>query len=400
MSEHEVRELATSEFREAHDLFLRALHLPVPDDERWERIADRFEPGRVLGAFAAGELSGTARSTAGSLTVPGGSTIPAAEVTGVAVRADRTRRGILTSLMRRQLRGAWENGEPVAVLRATEAVIYERFGYGVATRARNVEIDRRRTRMRDSAPGGGEVRMVAPHESGELFDRIYRGTRTDRPGAVTRNEAWWRGQRAVLGDRVLAVVRTGEDGSDDGFAVYEPGGGDGLGWEHELRVHDLRAAGPAAAADLWRFLLGMDLTGLVIGHNRPLDEPLEWWLTDRRQCRTRQVGDDLWLRLLDVAAALRARSYPAGAAVTVEVEDAFLPHNSGCYRIGEQGVERWSGPAQLSLPVEALAALYLGDQSMSALVAGGRVTVYEPEAVAAADRLFATRHVPWCGTDF
>lgn len=400
MSEHEIRALSTSEFREAHDLFLRALHLPPSNDERWAQIADRFEQDRVLGALAAGELSGTARSTAGSLTVPGGATIPAAEVTGVAVRADRTRRGILTSLMRRQLHDARERGEPVAVLRATEAVIYERFGYGVATRARTVEIDRRRTRMRDSAPGGGEVRMVDPQRSGELFERIYRGTRTDRPGAVTRNEAWWRGQRAVLGARIFAVVRTAEDGTDDGFAVYEPGAGDGLGWEHQLRVHDLRAASPAAVADLWRFLLSMDLTGLVIGNNRPLDEPLEWWLTDRRQCRTRQVGDDLWLRLIDVAEALRARNYPPGVSVALEVEDAFLPHNSGCYRIGAQGVERWSGPAQLSLPVEALAALYLGDQSMSALVAGGRVTVYEPEAVAVAERLFGTQQVPWCGTDF
>ncbi|MBE9376460.1 GNAT family N-acetyltransferase [Saccharopolyspora sp. HNM0983] len=400
MSEHEVRALSPSEFRQAHDLFLRALHLPPSTDERWVQTATRFEQGRVLGAFARGELCGTARSTAGSLTVPGGETIGAAEVTGVAVRADRTRRGLLTALMRRQLHGARELGEPVAVLRATEAVIYERFGYGVATRARTVEIDRRRTRMRDSAPGGGEVRMVVPQESAELFDRIYHRTRTDRPGAVTRNAAWWRGREAVLGDRALAVVRTAEDGTDDGFAVYEPGSGDGLGWEHQLRVHDLRAASPAAAADLWRFLLGMDLTGLVTGYGRPLDEPLEWWLTDRRQCRTRQVGDDLWLRLIDVGAALRARSYPAGLSVALEVEDAFLPDNSGCYRIGEHGVERWTGPAQLSLPVEALAALYLGDQAMSALAAAGRVTVYEPAAIPVADRLFAAGQVPWCGTDF
>ncbi|MGP4015758.1 GNAT family N-acetyltransferase [Saccharopolyspora sp. 5N708] len=160
MTQHEVRPLTESEFREAYELFRRALLEPPSKDEDWARNSGRYEPGRVLGAFVDGELAGTVMSTTNVLAVPGGRRLSAGAVTAVGVRADHTRRGLLTALMRAQLHDVGQRGEPLAMLHASEAVIYERFGYGVATRARNVELARVRAAFRADAPLGGRVRLV------------------------------------------------------------------------------------------------------------------------------------------------------------------------------------------------------------------------------------------------
>ncbi|MDA3647561.1 GNAT family N-acetyltransferase [Saccharopolyspora indica] len=392
----DVRALAESEFRSAHDLFRRALLLPPCKDDAWENTRGRYELGRVLGAFDGGELAGTAMATTNELAVPGGQ-VAAGAVTGVGVRADRTRRGVLRGLMRAQLDDAAKRGEPVAMLHASEAAIYERFGYGLASRHRKVELERARVVFRDDAPRGGQVRVLDWEAAISLLPEIYRRCVVDRPGTIGRNEAWWSGMRQYLGDGCLVAVHADEDGADDGFAVYEPKPGDG---GTTVDVHDLKGADATAVAQLWRFLLGIDLVDRVVGHVRPLDEPLEWWLTDRRRCAVTEVADDLWVRLVDVLAALRARSYGAAEPVVVEVRDAFLPDNEGGYRIGPDGVERSTAEPQLSLDVSTLAVLYLGDQLPSTLVAAGRIEMRDPAAVAAADRLFATLETPWCGTGF
>ncbi|MER7011374.1 GNAT family N-acetyltransferase [Saccharopolyspora sp. NPDC000359] len=392
----DVRALAESELRTSHDLFLRALLRRPVSDENWARTSGRLVAGRVLGAFDGGELVGTARATANELAVPGGR-VAAGAVTGVGVRADRTRRGVLRGLMRAQLDEVRQRGEPVAMLHASEAGIYERFGYGVASRHRKVELERARVVFRDDAPRGGQVRVLDRGAAEPLLPGIYQRCAVDRAGWIGRDEPWWSGFWQYLGDGVVVAVHTGEDGVDDGFAVYEPKHGER---GTSVDVHDLKGADATAVAELWRFLLGVDLADRVVGHVRPLDEPLEWWLTDRRQCRVTEVEDDLWVRLVDVLGALRARTYGAAEPVVVEVRDAFLPDNAGGYRIGPDGVERSTAAPQLGLDVSALAALYLGDQLASTLVAAGRVEVRDPAAVTAADRLFATLETPWCGTGF
>jgi predicted acetyltransferase len=398
VTQHEVRPLAESEFRDAYELFRRAVLEQPGRDEDWAGNSARYEPGRVLGAFVDGELAGTALATTNVVAVPGGQRLPAGAVTAVGVRADQTRRGLLTALMRAQLDDLLHRGEPLAMLHASEAVIYERFGYGVATRARQVELARARAGFRVDAPGNGRVRLVDLPKATAVLPTVYQRCALSRPGRIGRDDAWWSARMATLGKDSLVAVHTDADGLDDGFAICAPVTRD----DHvtTLRLHDLTAANPAAAAQLWRFLLGVDLVDRVVAFKRPLDEPLEWWLTDCRQCRITNVADELWLRLVDVPAALRARTFGAADPVVIEVHDAFLPINNGCYTVGPDEVRRCSDSPQLSLDVAALASLYLGDQTASTLVAAGRIEVHDPAAIPAADRLFNTPESPWCGTSF
>lgn len=396
----DTRALRPDEFRAGSALFLAALHHGPPSDDMWAAGSDAYEEGRVLGAFRGDMLVGTALSHAGRLAVPGGAVLPMAMVTAVGVRADQTRRGVLTALMRAQLGGL---PEPVATLRASEAVIYGRFGYGVATRGRTVRIDRRKAVFRPGAPDGGSVRLLPLAEAMEFLPALYDRVSRQRPGWAARPAAWWVSVRSWYADRkdalVLAAVHSGPDG-DDGFAVYEVHRD---GDRKRLGLEDLVAADERGWAALWRFLLGVDLVDEVEGAYRPLDEPVEELFVDRRAVATTGVEDETWLRLADVPAALAARrfgEFATAGPVVIEVRDALLPANAGRYVLGDGPARPVTEPAELVMDVDVLGQLYLGDVAPSVLAATGRVEVAKADALVAADRLFAVDGSPWCGTFF
>lgn len=396
-----VRTLDSSELRSASAVLRNALHMPAPTDAEWPTVEPTFEAERTFGAFLGDELIGSAGSFASRLAVPGGATLPMAAVNRVGVRADRTRRGALTALMRAQLAAFADAGEPVATLRASEAVIYGRFGYGVATRARTAVIRSPAGVRRVAVRPAGEVRLIDRSEAERVLPEIYSRIGLPRSGMIDRPAVWWRAalRRPVEGADQQFVVHRGPDG-DNGFAVYRVVRERGSGLRAALVVDDLHAAEPAALVGLWRFLLGVDLIQEVRGRVRPLDEPVEWLLSDRRVCETTSVDDEAWLRLVDVPAALAARGYRAAEPVVIEVRDELLPANAGRYRISPTGAARTREPADLTVGVGALGSLYLGDVRPSTLALVGAITTHNGTALSRADRLFAADDIPWCGTFF
>ncbi|MGQ0575829.1 MAG: GNAT family N-acetyltransferase [Pseudonocardia sp.] len=397
---HDVQVLDDAELRAANDLFAATIQVPRHDDAAWDRARRLADPGRTIGVREGGAVVATACAFASRLAVPGGASLPMAAVTRVGVRADRTRRGLLTAMMRSQLADVVARGEAVATLRASQAGIYGRFGYGVATRGRSLGV-RRAAGWRDDAPPGGTVRLVARDEALSTVTAVHDRIALRRPGGITRPAGWWDTMlsRQLTGnDHILVAVHSGPDG-DDGFVIASIGQGED--WERRpLAVDDLHAAGPPATAGLWRFLLEVDLVGTVTGHLRPLDESVELMLADRRDCTVTGVGDETWLRLVDVPAALAARAFPAGEPVLVGVHDRVLPANTGVYRVGDGPAQRAHGTPHLECSVDALSMAYLGDTVPSALAAAGWWTVHDRAALARADVLFATSVAPWCGTFF
>jgi predicted acetyltransferase len=401
-SGHDVRTLGDDELRAASDLFATALLAgPIPPAD-WDRRAAAYSPGRTLGANLDGELVGTTTSFPAGVVVPGGAEVATAAVTGVGVRADRTRRGVLTALMGHQLRERAGAGEVLATLHATEGRIYGRFGYGVATRTRHVRIARRGgAGWRPAAPTGGDVRMLARAEVLPVVQALYPRAALHRPGAMTRSEPWWQrglGQLVDGNDFLLVAVHTGPAGADDGFLVATVD--DKAGWlDRPLVVRDLHAADPAAAAALWRFALGVDLA-VAVTANCALDEPLELLLADPRDCATTGIDDEIWLRILDVPAALAARRFAPADPVLLGVRDDLLEANAGVYRIADGTAERVDAVPELECDAAGLAMAYLGDRSPSELVASGWWTSTDPAAVGAADAAFRTGVAPWAGTNF
>jgi predicted acetyltransferase len=402
MTDRCVRTLDPAEHRLANRLFRAALHVPPAGDDEWDRAEGGYQPGRVLGAFESDVLVGTARSFDAELTVPGDRRLALAAVTGVGVRADRTRRGVLGDLMRYQFADLAARGVPVASLHATEGLIYGRFGYGIATTGKSYTVDRGRARLRPEVPEGGEVEILDPGDAPGRLPEVYAALPHPRPGMMTRPPHWWPGFRNYLAKSefpmVTALHRSPFPGGPrvDGFVVYHV---ENRQERRVLVVNALHAAGTDALAGLWRFLLRVDLVDEIQARTRPCDEPAELLFTDPRACRVTGIEDETWLRLVDVAAALSAREYD-GEPMVLEVRDPVLPGNSGRYRVGPGGVERTGAVPELELAVDSLAMVYLGGWRPSALAAVGRIRAQRPGALARADRLLASTTSAWCGTFF
>jgi predicted acetyltransferase len=279
--------------------------------------------------------------------------------------------------------------EPLAALTASEGGIYERFGYGVATMRRAIEIDRRRAQLRpEYRPPPGSVRLVHPDEAVELFlprwERAYR----NRPGEVDRDETWMRMLVAEIAHTATFAVH------DDGFAMWKTDQQWNMGHPaHEVWLHDLAAATPEAHAALWHTLLSLDLTGPIRSVNVPVDDPLPYMLTDRRALRTTAVNDGVWLNLRDVKRCFEARTYGTDDDIVAEVGGVR-------WRVGAGGCARVRSRPDLQGDHPSLSALLLGGVRPSALVAGRRMTARNGDVLRRADALFTTSPEPYCQTGF
>jgi predicted acetyltransferase len=368
------------------------------------QITTLLEAGRTIGAFVDGQLVGTADAVTSRLTLPGGAVVGHAAVTHIGVLPSFTRRGIATELVRHQLRDIAARGEVVATLRASEAMIYERYGYGVASSSQSVEIQTARAALRPDVGSGGPVRLIDAAQAWDVLPCIYAENRSARPGTIDRPEVWWKGLRlrseSASGASYIAVH--GKPGSETGFARYRPI--DTQTWfvsdQRTIVVEDFFAPTIAAYLGLLRFLLGLDLIDRVMFWMLPLDDPLPWLLTDRRAARVTAVHDETWLRIIDAQKALSERRYEGDGAVTIAVNDRLLSKNSATFKIAGGGAEPTDGRPELNVDIEGLAAVLLGGATWRSVGAAGLARAEDPAMLDVADQLFAVRDAPYAGFFF
>lgn len=379
-----------------------------------EREARRRAPytdfGRVQGVFDDKRVVGTFLSFATELTVPGGAVVPADVIAAVTVTPIHRRRGLLTRMMEHDLRGARERGEAVAALAASEYPIYGRYGFGPAVESVDYALDTREARFarRDDA---GTLELVDAETMRAEAPVLYERFRFTCPGAVVRDDGWW-DQVLGVGDEptppssppLQHLLFRGADGTLEGYVSYCV---DPVMEQHQpravLTVRQLCALTPRAYARLWRYCCEADLVRTVRAPDRPTEEPLPWLLTDARAVRTTGRVDLLWVRVLDAAAALAGRRYLAQGRVVVEVVDP-AGYASGRYLLdgGPDGAScaRTDVPADLTLPVQALGAVYLGGTTLRTLAAAGWVDEHRPGALARADAMLRSPVPPWCPITF
>jgi predicted acetyltransferase len=372
-----------------------------PKDYDREHLPKLMPPHRIHCAFDDGRAIATAAAFAFGMTIPGGQ-LPTGGVTWVGVLPSHRRRGILTELMRRQLNDLHDRGEPLAALWASESAIYGRFGYGSAAPALTLNAKTAGFRLRDNPDPVGSVRLVEREEARETFPPIFEQVRPMRVGMLTRTQDMWDVYRLAdeefmrhgAGPKFYALYE--RDGAAEGYATYRIK----LNWEQgvpqgELRVIEAIANGPIATRELWRFLFSVDLVSTVDVWLFDPGSPLFLSVLDVRQLAPR-LSDGLWLRLVDVEAALGARSYADGEPVVLEVTDALCPWNDGRYRVDGAGAERTGDAADLRLDVADLASAYLGAFDFERLADALRVEELQPGAVVRASALFRTPRPPFC----
>ncbi|MGW6705976.1 GNAT family N-acetyltransferase [Streptomyces sp. NPDC054956] len=380
--------------------------VPESPEER-ELYRSLTETERSLGVWDGEACVGSAGAFSFRLSVPGGALVPAGGVTMVGVSPTHRRQGVLTSLMRRQLDDIRAGGEPIAVLTASEPEIYGRFGYGIGMLSMALDIDT--TRVRLSVPPGTDdvrLRLVDPHKALADCERVYAALLAGRPGMPARQPGWelqslldpesMRGGASPL----KCVVAERADGEVVGYVRYRvKPEWDVTGSHGKVVVSDLDALDPAAYAALWRYVFGIDLTSSVVAYKRPVDDAVLQLVTDIRRTRAR-MRDAMHVRLVDLPAALTARTYGAPLDVVLEVEDAFCPWNAGRWRLtaaadGPASCTRTEDPADVALTVRELGAAYLGGPTLASLAAAGQVRELRPGALTRVSRAFAGDVAPW-----
>ncbi|MFV0306736.1 MAG: enhanced intracellular survival protein Eis [Desertimonas sp.] len=407
----EIRVTTPDERRRVADLVSRSLLHAAPDDEQWGRSVPSWDDSDSLSAWDGTEPLGHVGAYRFETLVPGGAWLPTAGVARVGVSTTAKRRGVASGLMTRMLRDAAERGQVLSSLRASEAVIYGRFGYGIAGHGADVRFS-----PRVAGPIGGvapgSMRILAPGEVlevlGPLYDRIAR-----RPGAIRRPawmwERYYEHALTVGGDAEYVAVHADPDGVDDGFVHYRVKWDESASWDASAgvgEIADLFGETPAVDLALWAFLADIDLVNTWTSDERPVDDVVRLTIPNQRAFSLTNGGwDEQWLRLVDVDGALTARTYgPAAGTITVAIDDEVLPANTGVWSIDGNGAKRLGGvnpeSADLLTDVATLAATYLGGFRWSALASAGRIRVNQPAALAVADALFLTPEAPFCGSFF
>jgi predicted acetyltransferase len=387
---------------------IRRAFLSAEPDEARAPFHRLFEPDRGLVVVDSEQPDGqqivaNAAVLSRRLTIPGG-VVPAAHVTEVGVLPSYRRQGLLTRLMRRQLADIRAKGtEPLAVLWASEGSIYQRFGYGAAAFRLDLNVDRREVRIQseratgERVTGGGRLREAEPANVRSEMAAVYDQVLPDRPGWSSRTDAWWDWTLVdpkELREGYLPIQAALFDSGDGvtGYALWRAK----QVWERRVPegvvdVVEVIAADAEAYRALWQFLLSVDLTRTVHYRFGAVDEPLTHLVNEPGALGGRLM-ESLWIRIVDLPAALTARRYARDVDVVLEVRDQILTGNAGRWRLRAQGdnvtCERTDEPADLELNVADLGAAYLAGTRLTALAVAGRVVERRPGTLATTSAAF------------
>ena len=365
-----------------------------------EVLRPHFDLDRSIAVFDGGKIVGGAHSHRLEMSIPGASSVIAG-VANIAVQPTHRRQGVMTRIMRHQLKDIHQRGEPLAALFASESVIYGRFGYGIGSLHERWMIERQYNGYARQYEGRGRIVFVDPEDIAKELPEVFRRSTKDRPGMFQRPlHQWeWDAQAAEhkQGGRGGLFYAAYEDGGRvDGYVKYRTE-------TPALVVHELMAATGEANRALWRFCFDVDLMTSTEALKRPVDDPLPWMLADPRRLQ-RTVRDGLWVRLIDVGTSLELRRYSETGRLVLEVRDELCPWNEGRFAL-EASAEGAACRASSSSPdlvvaVSNLASAYLGTVSFSTLSRAGLVDERTPGALLLADSMFAVRYQPWTPYSF
>ena len=373
-------------------------------------IRSIWDLSRTWAAVDLGRVTGTFRSWATELTVPGGRRLPAAAVAGVTVLPTHRRRGILRSLVAVEHRAARERAEVFGLLHASEYPIYGRFGYGAGCRQATWRLDAAATTFHGSSSGSIEIVTLDGAARASVVE-VFEAWRHRQPGEIRRIDVRWDRDLGLSVDpwgetwQGFLALHRGADDQPDGYVRYTAESH----WERHqprnlLKVDELHALTDDAYAGLWRFLAEMDWVAAIRAERRSPSERLPWFLTNARAASLEDQGDGLWVRLLDVATALEARAYAVADTIVLDVVDEEVA--GGRQRLALEAApdgarcRPTTRSADLTVPVAALGAAYLGGARLRDAVLVGGADVHRTGALEAADRLFRLPDEPWCSTFF
>ncbi len=333
-------------------------------------IPKRLDPARIIVAEVDSEIVGGAGVFVFPFTLPGGRVVQATGVTFVFVASTHRRQGVLRLIMNELHRAADAHNEPLQLLTASEGGIYERFGYGVATEFRTVQVRRDQAKLRADAPRGGSTEFIDDaQEAMSVASAVWERYAAVNVAGQSLQTSWWQFLLGPIGDKVAGgpqevVVHRDDNGVADGLAIFRwKAGWDEVDSIATVEVSLLVALHPTAEVELWRLLLGLDLAVRIDADIAP-DGLLPWIVENPRAVRTVAIRDHLWARVGRPAELLTARNWAGHDDLVVELA------GHGRFTLAGEATDQ---PVDIVLPESTFGSCLLGAFSPTTLAAAGRL---------------------------
>ncbi len=329
-------------------------------------------------------------------------------VTTVATAPEYRRRGLLRAITTRALEQQREAGQSVAALWASQAAIYQRYGYALGSVLGTYEIDTVDLNLLEPPGEDVEVQRVPVAEAFDIVKATYRAFAAERMLYLHRSAPLW--QANVLSEDaqsgpVHVALCTDKSSNTRGYVAYTLRSAKvaHAARAQEIEIRDLVWLDIDACRALWSFIARHDLVGRVTWSTAPLDDPLPELLVEPRMLHARQ-REGVWFRVVDTAAACAARGYDTDGELVFRVaEDSLTPWNAGSFRLtvsnGVADVTPSSAAPDVEFTTRTLSSAFCGFRRVGALAGWGLVSG-TPDGIARADALFATRFAPHCPDHF
>ncbi|MXY58567.1 MAG: GNAT family N-acetyltransferase [Gammaproteobacteria bacterium] len=370
-------------------------------------IARVTRPEWTLCAFDDGKLA-TSFSTIPFTMRANGIAMPLAGVSTVGTQPEYRRQGLVRRIHTKALEHMRDAGQPVAALWASQAAIYQRYGYAMSTVLRSYAVDTVDIRFHDGDDGSGRVERVGLDDGYDTIKALYIEFIADRMCNIHRAKDLWLNNVLDTEEEdgpIWVAVCHGRDGHPRGYVVYtlradkvdHPSRG------QELRVRELVWLDQDAYRSLWSFIASHDLVGRVTWNAAPADDPAFEFFYEPRLLNARD-HEGAWFRVVDAANALAGRGYDVTTDLAIGIEpDALTPWNDGVWRLETSTEGAHARPINetpdIRLNAKSLTSLFTGFRSATQLANWGLLDG-DRDAVVRADAMFRTRHAPHCPDHF
>ena len=414
----EIRVVRESEFPDYVKAMFWAAGRPV--DEAFVRERRRCtDIAKALAVFDDGQLVGTIGMRDLTMQLPGGTAVPVLAIGQGGVLPGHTGQGYMRQMMTHALAAARKDGIAICAWTTSEWPLYERYGGGPATYASTYEIETSRAAFRPDQTVEGRCKLVSSDEALQLLPALHATSARQGYTLVARDTEYWSVvvERLDRGDS-LDFLDVGGGHPPAFFCLYRNGAGTAEGvaiyrilpvWKRGLSrtVLDLLYFVHVSAESLtglYRHLLTLASIDTVRIHHRPVDDPLKWMLVDGRRVETVATGDHIWLRIVDIPAALRQRgSGMLTRPMTLCIRDRHFGESEILQLTPVDGkllVESSLLEAEIETDVSAISSLFLGGTPIRPFVDTGRVRYRSEESLLEFISLFAARMQPFIDSDF
>ncbi len=302
-----------------------------------------------------------------------GRPVRAAGISAVKVAPEERGRGAGRLLMTELLRLTAGRGFPLSVLYPSTAGLYRSVGYELAGGQYQIVVPTRSLRALLPPDAAAAPAAPAAPAGGSLADGGLAGGGSAGAADAAAGRAGLRRAGPAEAAEMIKVEEScriaamdcgpitygaadlaGLVDDEDIYCYLAPDGSLAYGWnrsQDELIVYGLVAGSAATARALWSVIASH---GTMVARVRAFigpSDPVNWLLTEPDAELSRP--EPWMLRLLDPAAAIAGRGYPAGAraVVPLELTDELFPAHSGRWLL-----EVASGEARLSRPAPATSA--------------------------------------------